>query len=31
MENFVLTAEDATVRIDLTIDSKAKQQVLSDT
>ena len=27
MEKFVLTAEDATARIDLTLDCKAKQQV----
>ena len=27
IENFVLTAEDATARIDLTLDNKAKQQV----
>ena len=27
MDNVVLTAEDATARIDLTLDNKAKQQV----
>ena len=27
IENFVLTAEDATARIDLTLDNKAKEQV----